>query len=183
MSVKVTDRADLAPLLALPDLKRVSVESAATPAQKEVLLALAKRGVQVDGVNLEAQASSPFEDSMLTLAVLSHLSGEGLVELPKMYFFDEYSFDHENLARLERVAMTQEHLDTIEELTWSSGGYTVQHLVWAQWDGESDEFDIQSLAGIEALRRLRVLRVSPLAAIPDDELEALRARGVTVEEA
>ena len=96
---------------------------------------------------------------------------------------DEYSFDHENLARLERVVMTQEHLDTIEELTWSGGGYTVQHLVWAQWDGESDEFDIQSLAGIEALRRLRVLRVSPLAAIPDDQLEALRARGVTVKEA
>jgi hypothetical protein len=75
-----------------------------------------------------------------------------------------------------------EHLDRVERLAWMGGGHVTAHLVWSQWDGESDEFDITSLEGIEALRNLKRLEVSPLNKLPEDQVAALRARGVVVEE-
>jgi hypothetical protein len=56
----------------------------------------------------------------------------------------------------------------------------IQFLVWSQFDGESDEFDIRSLAGIDALRNLRQLTISPLDALPADQVAALRGAGITV---
>lgn len=169
---------DLTPLLACPNLKRVHFEQSVT-AGAEILRTLAGRGVQVDDL-VPYSDGKPFGCANLRLAVLDTL--QKVVKLPATYPFDPYRYDRDNLYRVLAVEITQEQLDTIEVLHWLGGGHTTAHLVWEQWDGESDEFHITSLAGIEALRNLRALRVSPLSAIPADQVAALRTRGVSVAE-
>ncbi|MER7416124.1 hypothetical protein ABT346_04945 [Micromonospora peucetia] len=182
--VGVPPDADLTPLLACDQLKRVHIGCAAVlhPAGHEVLAALAARGVQVDNFLPDpVKAAAPFSDPILKLAVLDRLKGS--VELPPMYFFDEFEFDEGNLARLMTVVIPQAALDTVESLSWLGGGHLTAHMVWQQWDGESDEFRIRSLAGVEALRNLRELRITPLAVLPEHQIAQLRARGVTVSKA
>jgi hypothetical protein len=174
--------ADLTPLLACDQLKRVHIGCAAglRPAGHEVLAALAARGVQVDNFLPDpVEAAAPFSDPILKLAVLDRLTD--LVELPPMYFFDEFRFDEGNLARLMTVAIPQAALDTVDSLGWfAGGGHATAHMVWHQWDGESDEFYIRSLAGVEALRNLRELNLNPLPVLPEHQIAQLRARGVRV---
>jgi hypothetical protein len=179
----VTTAADLTPLLSCDRLRRVNIDCAGllgAPAY-QVLETLAARGVQVDNLlPLAEAAAAPFADPTLKLAVLDELGRS--VELPRMYSFDGYEFDDDNLARLMTVEIPQEQLDSIEKLSWLGGGHAIVHMVWPQWDGESDEFTIRSLTGIEALRNLTKLAVSPLEALPTEQISALRARGVTVTE-
>ncbi|MET7397521.1 leucine-rich repeat domain-containing protein [Dactylosporangium sp. NPDC005572] len=175
--------ADLTPLLACDGLKRVHIAAAGVlhPPGHEVLAALAARGVQVDNLLPDpVAAAAPFGDPILKLAVLDTL--QRTVELPPTYFFDEFEFDEDNLARLMAVAVPQAELDTVETLSWLGGGHATAHMVWAQWDGESDEFSIRSLAGVEALRNLRKLALTPLALLPERQIAQLRARGITVSE-
>ena len=80
------------------------------------------------------------------------------------------------------VAIPPAALDTVDSLSWLGGGHATAHMVWQQWDGESDEFRIRSLAGVEALRNLRDLKVTPLALLPEHQIAQLRARGITVSE-
>ncbi|WP_144127077.1 DUF6892 domain-containing protein [Catellatospora sichuanensis] len=182
--VGVPPDADLTPLLACDQLKRVRIGCAAglLPAGHEVLAALAARGVQVDNFLPDpVEAAAPFGDPILKLAVLDRLQGS--VELPPMYFFDEFEFDEGNLARLMAVVIPQAALDTVDILGWfAGGGYDTAHMVWHQWDGESDEFYIRSLAGVEALRNLRELDLTPLAVLPEHQIAQLRARGIKVSE-
>jgi hypothetical protein len=181
--VGVTDEAHLTPLLSCERLRRVHLEwpVLANEPGRVVLETLAARGVQVDYLLPDPDDTvAPFTDPNLKLAVLDEL--QGTIGLPKMYFFDEYAFDEDNLARMMAVGLSAEQLDGIEALAWRGGGHTAAHLVWGQWDGESDEFDITSLAGIEALHNLKELLVSPLGLLPAEQVAALRARGVTVGE-
>ncbi|MET7424699.1 hypothetical protein [Dactylosporangium sp. NPDC005555] len=178
LSLGVTASADLGPLLSCAGLTRVDIscgDGVPVAAQRDVLVALADRGVHVDQL-LPAADGAPFADPVLKLAVLDLLG----VPLPTAEPFDEYHLDDGNLARVLGVALTQEQLDSVEHLHWAGGGYTVQHVVWPQWDGETGEFDIRSLRGIEALRNLRRLEIAPLDLIPADEIAALHARGVEV---
>ena len=179
----VTDAADLTPLLSCERLRRVHIEWPvfADEPGRAVLETLAARGVQVDFLLPDPEETvAPFSDPNLKLAVLDEL--QGTIVLPKMYFFDDYAFDEDNLARMMAVEISQEQLDGIVSVAWRGGGHTAAHLVWNQWDGESEDFDITSLAGIEALHNLKELLVSPLALLPAEQVAALRARGVTVGE-
>jgi hypothetical protein len=172
------DGTDQTPLLDCERLRRVHIESGRT--DRAVLRTLVARGVQVDDLLEEAGiAAAPF-DPILKLAVLDHL--EEAIRLPEMHFFDENAFDDENLARLMAIEIPQALLDGIESLSWLGGGHTTAHMVWSQWDGESDEFVIRSLAGIDSLRNLRKLSVVSHGVLPADQVAALRARGVTVQE-
>jgi hypothetical protein len=172
------DGTDLTPLLSCERLRRLHTESGWSDVS--VLKTLAARGVQVDDLLEDADtAAAPF-DPILKLAVLDELQRS--VELPQVCFFDENAFDDDNLARLMAVEIPQEQLDSIETLSWLGGGHTTAHMVWSQWDGESDEFVIRSLAGIEQLRNLRTLSVIAHDVLPVDQVAALRARGVTVRE-
>jgi hypothetical protein len=177
--LRVTATADLRPLLSCEGLQRVNIEGvdgSLSAAQREVLTALADRGTQVDQLLPDPQTlTAPFADPMLKLTVLEALG----VELPEDNFFDEYTFDTDNLTRLLAVEVSQQQLDSIEELHWGEG--EIQFRVWAQFDGESDEFHIRSLAGIEALRNLRKLTGVPIDSLPADQVAALRAAGVTVD--
>jgi hypothetical protein len=177
--LRVTATAGLRPLLACDGLMRVNVEGvdgSLTTAQREVLTTLADRGVKVDQLLPDpATLTAPFADPMLKLAVLEALQ----VELPEMQFFDEYEFDDANLTRLLAIEVSQEQLDSIEELDWFGEG-EIEFSVFSQFDGESDEFNIRSLEGIEALRNLRTVQIEPLDELPADQIAALQAKGVTV---
>lgn len=182
LSLGVTPAADLRPLLACQALTRVDVDcrdDLLSPPQREVLVALAARGVHVDQL-LPARSSltAPFADPMLKLAVIDLLG----LPLPTAECFDEYALDEGNFARVLAIELTQEQLDGIERLHWSGGGYEIQHAVYPQWDGESDDFDVRSLQGIEALRNLKHLEITPLDRLPADQVAALRAASVTVTE-
>jgi len=156
--LRVTATADLRPLLSCDGLRRVNVEGvdgSLTAAQRGVLTALADRGAMADQLLPDpATLIAPFADPMLKLAVLEALR----VELPEMQFFDEYEFDDANLARLLAIEVSQEQFDSIEELDWF-GEAEITFSVFSQYDGESGEFDIRSLEGIEALRNLRQVRI------------------------
>ncbi len=181
LSLGVTPTADLRPLLACRALTRVSVDcrdDLLAAEQREVLDALAARGVHVDQLVVGRSTPAPFADPILKLAVIDLLG----LPLPTVECFDEYELDEGNLARVLAIELTQEQLDGIERLHWTGGGYDIQHAVWSQWDGESGEFDIRSLQGIEALRNLKRLEVSPLERLPEEQVAALRAAGVTVTE-
>ncbi|MEV4134799.1 hypothetical protein AB0J72_21825 [Dactylosporangium sp. NPDC049742] len=175
LSLGVTPATDLRPLLDCPRLTRVDVPAPA--AQHDVLVALAARGVHVDQL-LPARDAAPFGNPILKLAVLDLLG----VPLPLPEPFDEYTLDDANLTRVLAIELTQQQLDSVERLHWTGGGYDIQHAVWPQWDGETGEFDLRSLRGIESLRNLKHLQVTPLSLLPPADLAALRATGVTVTE-
>jgi hypothetical protein len=86
---------------------------------------------------------------------------------------DDDTFDTGVFRALVALPVAAEALASIQTLSWQ-GGEPLQHIVWPQWDGESDEFDVQSLAGIEQLTGLECLDLlncdlvdlSPLATLP-----------------
>jgi hypothetical protein len=72
------------------------------------------------------------------------------------------------------IALPDELLGKLTLVTWD-GGNEVHHHIWTNWDGESDEFAVHDLSGIEACKNLETLQfiagaqfddVSPLAALP-----------------
>ncbi|WP_327000385.1 hypothetical protein OHA72_35350 [Dactylosporangium sp. NBC_01737] len=181
--IGVADGADLGPLLACERLKRVHIEGAVPSGGWGVLRELAARGVHVDDlVPGRAGGLAPFTDPILKLVVLNALDVAGTIRLPETYFFDDNTFDDDNLDRLMAIELTQEQLDSIESLSWDpAGSRDAIFLVWQQWDGESGEFDVTALDGLEALRNLKELRVGwPPSAVPEPLATVLRDRGVTV---
>lgn len=181
--IGVPPEADLTPLLACERLQRVHIGCAGVLHRTghDVLTALAARGVQVDNLLPDpVEAAAPFADPILKLAVLDSLRHS--VELPATYFFDEFEFDAGNLALLMTVRIPQTALDTIDTLNWFEGGHRLAHMVWEQWDGESDEFRIWSLAGLESLRNLRKLGVRRPTLLPEHQVAELEARGITIVE-
>ncbi|HEY4181171.1 MAG TPA: hypothetical protein VGM90_30210 [Kofleriaceae bacterium] len=130
---------------------------------------------------LPPPASTPhFADPNLALAVLEALHHSGVLVLPRLEVADEYELDEELYARLTAYPFTAEQLASIERLAWSGGGMHMEHVVWPQWDGETEEFDIHTLAGIERLPNLRELQLDPQMPVPEEELVALRGRGITI---
>ncbi|MFJ4428993.1 DUF6892 domain-containing protein [Streptomyces bobili] len=181
LALRVAAEADLTPLLSCDELVRIHIVgiSPSRSSAYDVLNTLATRGVQVDNLLPEAEnLSAPFNDPVLKLAILDSLGPS--LDVPRLHSFDDYRLDNNNLTRLLAVEVPQKELDCIETLTWEGGGHEISHAVWPQWDGESDEFTIRSLVGIEALRNLRKLEISPLEAIPADQVTSLRMSGVEV---
>jgi hypothetical protein len=181
LRLNVTEACDLAPLLALEKLERVAIYNARSAAQAGVLASLAARGVHADGAIDWKAVAAPFEHRMLKLAVLDTLAGSGALALPKVFVIDEYALDEGNLARvLASVPPGDARLSTVTSLGWAGGGFDIQHLVYPQWDGESEDFDVTDLGGIEALAALKKLQITPLESIPEAQLAALRARGIEI---
>ena len=183
LHVGVTPSTSLAPLLRCANLKRVRLEGYAASSHAPVRAELEARGVVVDVATSEQPSgSAPFADPMLKLAVLEALSSQGELELPALVPIDEYELDRENLGRLLAIELTTAQLAAVEELVWECGCMTLDQLVWPQFDGETDEFAIRSLAGIDALPCLRALRLAGAKVDESSaELAALRARGVEVD--
>jgi hypothetical protein len=119
-----------------------------------------------------AAAKQPM-DPNLHLALLSALAAKGKVKLPRA----KKGGDAPNEAvRAALLAITPkpEDLAALDTLTWEAGE-DIQYLVWGQWDGEDDYFEITRLDGIEALSGLEHLDLE-LANVTDlAPLRGLRA--------
>lgn len=171
----------LDPLLRCPSLRRVRLRGVPSAEGHAGVQALRNAGTLVDLADAPARPKlGPFADPMLKLAILEHLADQKAIELPDLIVIDEFELDPENLARLLDLDLPADRLRQVERLAWSAGGHRIQHRVWPQFDGESDEFTVRSLVGLEALPALKQLYLSPLAAVPASEIEALRQRGVEI---
>lgn len=178
----VTPATDLAPLEACPALRRVVLRGLDEASHGAARARLEARGVVVDAAGLPRPSPAPFKDPILRLAVLDALHTSGRIELPPLIALDELRLDEEHLQRLLRLPISSEQLESIEELVWSGGGMELQHLVWPQFDGESDDFVIRSLGGLDALPNLRSLVLQWMDVEYDaGVLAALEARGVSVQ--
>lgn len=81
-------------------------------------------------------------------------------------------------AFFREVALTADDLDRVTTLCFD-GGNDIYHLIRPFWSGESDEFDVRSVDGFEALRQLR--SVLHCSMIGDDQIARLAAAGITIE--
>jgi hypothetical protein len=128
----------LTPLLACERLKRVHIEGIVPsgPTGWGVLEELAARGVHVDDLVPSRESKlAPFTDPILKLVVLNALDLAGTISLPETYFFDDNTFDDDNLDRLMAIEITQEQLDSIESLDWDPARQRdAIFLVWEQWE-------------------------------------------------
>jgi hypothetical protein len=129
-------------------------------------------------------ATSPLgaiDDANLRLAVLDTLMAAGTLPPFDLRSFHQastgrpwtpyadynYRYRPEVAGALLATAVTAAQCDTVSRLTWA-GGADIQHEIWGQWDGESDEFSIRSLAGIgTALPALESLMIIYLSKVTD----------------
>ncbi|MCI5056827.1 MAG: hypothetical protein MRY83_12005 [Flavobacteriales bacterium] len=159
LCVGVTDEADLSVLKECLNLKRVFINSKPNEDQQMILQDLMSKGIHVDVLNEIEFNTAPFEDPILKLAVLNSLQEIGEFHWPELYAFDDYCLDMYNLQRVINVDIDQAKLDRIEELYWTGGGLDIHHLLYPQWHGETEEYDIKSLKGLELLKNLKRLTV------------------------
>lgn len=180
--LRINSETDLTPLENCAELGRVRLEGFDEKAHAAVRARLEARGVLVD-LTEGTHDASPFEDPNLKLAVLEELEFQGLLEVPQLIAIDELELDVPHFRRVVSLPLSAEQLAAVTELRWSLGGQKLQHLVWPQYDGESDDFAIRSLAGLEALPNLKLLELDGMGreeAFDQQQLTALRARGVDV---
>lgn len=55
---------------------------------------------------------------------------------------------------LVRFPLTKTHLDAVEMIVFD-GGNLIYSYIWPFWDGESTEFDVQHIEGIELCQNVR----------------------------
>ena len=127
----------------------------------------------------------------MKLSVLSDLIEKGHLDLgdPQDLYdhvlgrhFDLEAEGYEPVAEarnyLARYPLDDALLDKLTSLELD-GGSEIYRYVNYFWDGESDEFDVASLDGIEHLRNLKKVRIIALVG-PDADLAPLRSRGIEV---
>lgn len=136
-------------------------------------------------------AGAPFKDVNLKLAVLSELIDNGHIDigdpqdlydhvLGRPFDLEQEGYTHIEEARvyLARYPLSQELLDTVTSIEFDGSSTSYRYINYF-WDGESDEFTIISLDGIEALRNLKTVRIISMID-PAIDLAPLKQRGVTV---
>lgn len=130
------------------------------------------------------EIGAPFADPNLKLVVLSSLLEDGHIDLGgEVGFFswvmDKPVTDPWDLGfgiiqpaydYLVRYPLDQNLLDKVETLSFD-GGLEIYFYVSPTWDGETDDFDISSLEGLEFLRNLRVFAAASM--IPELDLNLL----------
>ncbi|MEQ1653492.1 MAG: hypothetical protein ABL897_13460 [Hyphomicrobium sp.] len=134
---------------------------------------------------------APFKDVNLKLAILSELIDNGHIDigepqdlydhvLGRPFNLEEEGYTHIDEAHdyLARYPLSQELLDTVTSIEFDGSSTSYRYINYF-WDGESDEFTITSLDGIEALRNLKTVRIISMIE-PTIDLAPLKRRGVTV---
>ena len=105
-----------------------------------------------------------FEDFNFKLIVVNSLldeepSFEDELERMKEKYTDNYDLYNdegpieEMLQYFEELYLTKEDLSKITSLTFD-GGNDIYSLIWPNWDGEDDFFDVESVDGFQSLRNL-----------------------------
>ena len=104
-------------------------------------------------------------EANLRLAILNALVEAGKLVLPALKSRDPYKPDPSILKKVLGLRPTPRDLASLDTLSWEAG-FEIQHLIWNQWDGEDDFFDVTRLDGIEVLAGLKRLDLE-LASITD----------------
>jgi hypothetical protein len=89
-----------------------------------------------------------------------------------------YEIIPEMEAFFRNVELTSSDLNLITNITFD-GGNDIYHLLIPLWDGESSDFDVQSVDGFEKLKNLR--HVYNISMVPNTEIDRFRAAGIEVE--
>jgi len=129
------------------------------------------------------QAGAPFADPNFKLVVLEALSSSRKIELgPReklaqhllgpdySEMIDGYQMLKPVYVWLTRYPLSAEHLAAVEELVFDAGN-NIYPYAFPYWDGETDEFDVRSLDGIEQLVNLR--RIDVISLLFDTDLSRL----------
>ncbi len=140
----------------------------------------------------EGIPGAPFADPNLKLVVIDELISAGLIDLgePEAFLsqilgrpYDPRS-DRQQPQKcqpaydyLVRYPLTQAQLSAVESICFD-GGNDIYEFIWPGWDGETPDFNVRSLVGIERLTALKtfneistldVMDFRPLCALPDLE--------------
>lgn len=119
----------------------------------------------------EGAPGDPFSDVNFKLAVMSALADDGIIslgsppQLAQHLLGDRFDYEREGYHPipavqdyLARYPLTPDMLGLLGTLNLD-GGNALYHHIWPFWDGESDDFDIQSLEGIASCPNIRQLSV------------------------
>lgn len=122
---------------------------------------------------------APFGDANFKLTVLDALMEAGQLDFGDFPEFlqaiegphyddevDGYVRSDRAYDYLSRYPLSAEHLDAVTEL-YFDGGLSVYSYVHPFWGGETEEFDIRSLADIGLLPKLRVFEIASMSASTD----------------
>lgn len=136
---------------------------------------------------------APFKDVNFKLAVLSELMEKAHIDigepqdladhvLGRHVDLEEEGYEPIPQARayLERFPLTPELLAKVTSIE-IDGGSEIYSYIYRFWGGETDEFDITSFEGIEALPNLKRVRIISMVDLDKVDLSLLKSRGITVE--
>ena len=115
----------------------------------------------------DATLGSPFNDPNLKLVILNALLGRDVIklgtpeELAAHVLGRAVDLEDEGWARLpeahdylQRYPLSAAQLAQVDTIVFD-GGLDIYRYAWYHWDGESDEFDVRSLDGIERCTALK----------------------------
>ena len=132
--------------------------------------------------------SGLFKDFNFKLVVINSLLdketsfGEELERLENEYNEEneEFEIDEMNTSILEflqELTLTQEDLNEVTELVFD-GGEDIYFMIYPDWDGEDDIFDVTSVEGIEKLNNLSEVIYVSMAS--EDVINEIEAMGIEV---
>lgn len=101
-------------------------------------------------------------DANLRLAVLEELVARNLVIRPTTARGKDGVYDERIRDKLVSAAFPADALSKIDSLSWTTDAEAI-YQIFPQWDGEEDEFEIRSLAGIGVCDGLRVIAITMFA--------------------
>lgn len=127
--------------------------------------------------------SGTFKDFNFKLVVLNSLLdketsfSERFEEVINLSNECEEDINMEVLEFFEDVKLTEKDLESVTELVFDAGE-DIYFLIYPEWDGEDDIFDVKYLGGIEKLVNLKEVEYISLAS--DQLIEEIEERGINV---
>jgi hypothetical protein len=110
---------------------------------------------------------APFKDPNFKLVVMSELLDRHMIdlglrrELAEFVLKRPFDVEREGHALLHpvyeypvRYPLSKMHLDAVETIVFD-GGNSIYPYIWPFWGGESDDFDVQHIEGIELCQNVR----------------------------
>lgn len=127
--------------------------------------------------------SGIFKDFNFKLVVLNSLLdketsfSERLEEAINLSNECEEDINMEVLEFFQDVRLTEKDLESVTELVFDAGE-DIYFLIYPEWDGEDDIFDVKYLGGIEKLVNLKEVEYISLAS--DQLIKEIEERGINV---
>lgn len=127
--------------------------------------------------------SGIFKDFNFKLVVLNSLLdketsfSERLEEVINLSNECEEDINMEVLEFFQDVRLTEKDLESVTELVFDAGE-DIYFLIYPEWDGEDDIFDVKYLGGIEKLLNLKEVEYISLAS--DQLIKEIEERGINV---